>query len=547
MPPRTRRGRQQSTVSTTANSDLTTLTGATLRPRRDARTVPSPLPRAFASPAHVVLTPHPSEGAPIGPHPVPNQNPVFLETSPIDSRIGQIDPSTAAAPARPAGRRRANAAEAAGPTVLIGADAEEGVPPEDFDTTLAGTLSPNGERMDVSMTIGRKGCDIYQFWFARLFLFLTFIAVKAAVGEEVGPKGGHSHLQIFFSCLVNVAFEDALKVINKAIKEFIPIPRGDKGYISSKVLQGTQCALGMIGYISKLPMRVRLWNIDAAELAEGQKYYSLVRVDPLKGKRPLNKSNFFKEVFAFWHRELRPTFYNIEIVVMYMVQSGEYLPTAVWVAGGAGTGVDFTRSSQYWGMLHTPSSVTMEDVLAIFFYNPYNNKRQRYFNNSVPDITEQQNAEARENAAKERERKRNTPTLHEARATADASRPSTFEHHFSHAGAVHIDNTEVHIVDSDSDCEAVAQPAEPQPAETTFVVDADARRGSMFNSMADLIAGMRSNQAAQPLSSEDLAGAGHHHNQLDHDSGEDDFQLGSSRTRRRISSEYVEDEVDGDD
>ena len=107
---------------------------------------------------------------------------------------------------------------------------------------------------------------MYQFWFARLFLFLTFIAVKAAVGEEVGPKGGHSHLQIFFSCLVNVAFEDALKVINKAIKDFIPIPRGDKGYISSKVLQGTQCALGMIGYISKLPMRVRLWNIDAAEL-----------------------------------------------------------------------------------------------------------------------------------------------------------------------------------------------------------------------------------------------------------------------------------------
>ena len=102
-------------------------------------------------------------------------------------------------------------------------------------------------------------------------------------------------------------------------------------------------------------------------------------------------------------------------------------------------------------------------------------------------------------------------------------------------------------MDSESDCEAVAQPAEPQPAETTFVVDADARRGSMFNSMADLIAGMRSNQAAQPLSSEDLAGVGHHHNQLDHDSGEDDFQLGSSRTCRRISSEYVEDEVDGDD
>ena len=127
MPPSTRRGRQQPAVSTTTNSDLTKLTGATLMPRRDARTVRSPLPRAFASPAHVVLTPHPSEGAPIGPHPRPNQNPVFLETSPIDpGHIGQID-SSAASPARPAGCRRANAVEAAGPTVLIGADAEEGV------------------------------------------------------------------------------------------------------------------------------------------------------------------------------------------------------------------------------------------------------------------------------------------------------------------------------------------------------------------------------------------------------------------------------------
>ena len=53
--------------------------------------------------------------------------------------------------------------------------------------------------------------------------------------------------------------------------------------------------------------------------------------------------------------------------------------------------------------------------------------------------------------------------------------------------------------------------------------------GSMFNSMDDLIAGMRSNLAAQPLRSEDLAGPGRHHNQLDHDSGEDDSQLGSSR------------------
>ena len=153
----------------------------------------------------------------------------------------------------------------------------------------------------------------------------------------------------------------------------------------------------MIGYISKLPLRVKLWNIDAAELAEGQQYYSLVRVDPLNGKRPLNKSNFFKEIFAFWHRELRPIFYAIELVLMFMIQSGQFLPTAVWVAGGAGTGVDYNRSSQYWCMLHAPANVTMEDIMAVFFFNPYNPaKRKRYF---APDITERQNEEARGAAA----------------------------------------------------------------------------------------------------------------------------------------------------
>ena len=86
MPPRTRT-RQQPAVSTTANFDLATLTAAVRRPRRNASSVPSPRPRRrfIAPPAQVELTPHPRVVAPIGPHPMPNQNPVFLETNPIDS------------------------------------------------------------------------------------------------------------------------------------------------------------------------------------------------------------------------------------------------------------------------------------------------------------------------------------------------------------------------------------------------------------------------------------------------------------------------------
>ena len=84
MPPRTRT-RPQPAVSTTANSDLTTLTATVRRPRRNTSSGPSPRPRVIAPPAQVELTPHPRVRAPIGPHPAPNENPVFLETNPIGS------------------------------------------------------------------------------------------------------------------------------------------------------------------------------------------------------------------------------------------------------------------------------------------------------------------------------------------------------------------------------------------------------------------------------------------------------------------------------
>ena len=69
----------------------------------------------------------------------------------------------------------------------------------------------HGERMDVSMTVGRKGLDIYTFWMLRLFVLLSWITVKAAIGEEVGPKGGHSHLQVFLSLLVSVSFDETAR------------------------------------------------------------------------------------------------------------------------------------------------------------------------------------------------------------------------------------------------------------------------------------------------------------------------------------------------
>ena len=108
---------------------------------------------------------------------------------------------------------------------------------------------------------------------------------------------------------------------------------------SLKPLVGAQTYISMIGYVSKLPrdvLAMRLFNITPGELKEGRRQHLLVKTDPLSGKRQMNKSNFLKEVYSFWHRHLRPIAYEMEVIVLYMLWSGEYMPTAVWIIGGSG-------------------------------------------------------------------------------------------------------------------------------------------------------------------------------------------------------------------
>ena len=196
LTPRRSPRRSPPPVVTTANTSLTTLTGATRQPRRAAvrREIPPPAALLLA-PVAIQLTPVDGpEGSPAGPHQVPSDQPVN-----VIATTRAIDPNSSRATGanRPASRANAAAtASAAGTNPgLAGANAEgaERLPPEDFDVTLGAVLSEHGgERMDVSMTVGRKGVDIYTFWMLRLFILLSWITVKAAIGEEVGPNGGHS-------------------------------------------------------------------------------------------------------------------------------------------------------------------------------------------------------------------------------------------------------------------------------------------------------------------------------------------------------------------
>ncbi len=72
--------------------------------------------------------------------------------------------------------------------------------------------------MYVSITVGRRGCNVFEGWLGRLHRFFQLVCFKAAVGLEVGPKCGNAHLQAVDAVQVAVPFDEACKEISKGIR-----------------------------------------------------------------------------------------------------------------------------------------------------------------------------------------------------------------------------------------------------------------------------------------------------------------------------------------
>ena len=62
--------------------------------------------------------------------------------------------------------------------------------------------------MYVSCTVGKKGENIYEGWLDRVYALLCLVAFKAAIGLEIGPRGGHAHLQVVFAVLCCIPFAE---------------------------------------------------------------------------------------------------------------------------------------------------------------------------------------------------------------------------------------------------------------------------------------------------------------------------------------------------
>ena len=131
---------------------------------------------------------------------------------------------------------------------------------------------------------------------------------------------------------------------------------------------------GLLGYIHKMPLAAKLWNVTPEELEAAKEEYTLLKTDPLAGKRVLNKSNFMREVFAYAHTNFPLDIPEVDVSVLQALRSGEYAASSIWLAGSGAAGIDLERAKRYWRVTQQPDSATIQDVHAIFFHNPYAKK-----------------------------------------------------------------------------------------------------------------------------------------------------------------------------
>lgn len=167
------------------------------------------------------------------------------------------------------------------------------------------------------------------------------------------------------------------------------IPFNGKGHkVIIKPLAKGQQFVGMIGYVTKdfrkPHYKVFSKGISAQDLTNGRRdHESLVRtfdeskkvfntyinylnvIDLLHNIKIINQKNLFNEAYRFNCRCLLPAVVPVHYVVLYMVQSKDYIFAPDIVSYNKK--LDFTETEILWQLCHFPSTATIGMILKLLF------------------------------------------------------------------------------------------------------------------------------------------------------------------------------------
>ena len=259
-----------------------------------------------------------------------------------------------------------------------------------------------GELWEISTTISEGGKDVnMEHVWPRMRVFIDERCEAAMISGERGFHEDNYHLQCVVRLYIDTQNAKAVaQMLNDEIKKCLgwtrpgPGGRPPEAKISCRFLreEGIHTWLGMLGYCNKSQnqegFRRMTKNVTDTQIAKGDELYIKLGAGDLKGRKGLHSRNVIEKAGHYYKFKLQsnPDVAELPVVLLSMMQSGHFYPSATWCAPMNGGGMDLRRAESLWKCHITPSETTLYDVEQVFFTNNRINQN-RYFHGSVPPVT----------------------------------------------------------------------------------------------------------------------------------------------------------------
>ena len=225
-----------------------------------------------------------------------------------------------------------------------------------------------------SVTLTRSNLDVPKAWLDLLLTFMQTHCEKGAASLERGAKADNLHVQAMLG-IHSASGDKARLELQKALKCALGVMANDGSKVMPKRIgksYGNDGPKFILGYIfkdnGKSHFRNVRHNISAEEQKRAYEHWLARHASPMSDRRILKKANLLAEAFKFYNEKLRPIpIPHIVRMVMYMIQSGGYMPDGSFADGRT---MDLRSTQILWENLHFHKNIKPQHVAAVIFGAP---------------------------------------------------------------------------------------------------------------------------------------------------------------------------------
>jgi hypothetical protein len=217
-----------------------------------------------------------------------------------------------------------------------------------------------------SLTVNKNDGDICLSILDIVISWIKTHCISGGVSTEVGKRAHNLHLQgvLEMRYPITKPYQTRLSSILKKL-----LPPGGGYRVLVKPLSTGQTIPAMIGYITKDQgephYQIRTHNITAQQLTNGRRDHECLLTSFDDNKKILNMKNMFNECFRFSQRCLSPAIVLIQYVLLYMIQSGNYIFSPDFIS--TFKKIDISEADVLWDMVYEPRKVTIGMILKLVF------------------------------------------------------------------------------------------------------------------------------------------------------------------------------------